>query len=205
MYGMRIEVDDTGRAIVRAMDEGVQALDALGQKAEETAGKVGLIKRQADGLKGVWDENGNLIPESADRSYAGGRGGSITGYTERGAYERAKSEGLDDETALKLAAEFANTNRLFEFNEAIDRAVLAQAKESAAMARAAESAAQTQAQHNQSTAYTQPGRAGEQVTTYRVQIGTGTGRTQTINTASRADAEALTALLQQLEADMSRA
>jgi len=45
----------------------------------------------------------------------------------------------------------------------------------------------------------------EQITTYRVQIGTGAGRTQTINTASRADAEALTELLRQLEADMSRA
>lgn len=45
----------------------------------------------------------------------------------------------------------------------------------------------------------------EQITTYRVQIGTGAGRTQTINTASKADADALTALLQQLEADMSRA
>lgn len=45
----------------------------------------------------------------------------------------------------------------------------------------------------------------EQITTYRVQIGTGAGRTQTINTASRADADALTELLRQLEADMSRA
>lgn len=204
MYGVRIEAGEMGAAVVSAAQAGASALAGMGQQAEAVAGKIGLIKREASGLSGVWDENGNLIPESADRSYAGGQGGRITSYTERGAYERAKSEGLDDETALMLAAEFANTNRLFEFNEAIDRAVLAQARESAAMARAAESAAQTQAQHNQSTACTQPGRASEQVTTYRVQIGTGAGRSQTINTASKADAEALTALLQQLEADMSR-
>jgi hypothetical protein len=44
----------------------------------------------------------------------------------------------------------------------------------------------------------------EQVTTYRVQVGVGSGRTRQINTASRQDADALVELLRQLESDMSR-
>jgi hypothetical protein len=44
----------------------------------------------------------------------------------------------------------------------------------------------------------------EQVTTYRVQVGTGAGRNTAINTASQQDADALVRLLQQLEADAMR-
>lgn len=182
MYGLRVEVDDTGRAIVRAMSEGVQALDALGQKAEETAGKVGLIKRQADGLKDVWDENGNLINKtSAPRT-----SGSVL--------VRAGWEDWPDHE-LRLAAGGNMGKHL------IEGAKGELARRSGAGSDAA------------SSNWLQGARAGgsetpqprEQITTYRVQVGISAGRTQTINTASQQDADALVDLLRQLESDMSRA
>jgi len=45
----------------------------------------------------------------------------------------------------------------------------------------------------------------EQVITHRVSVGIGAGRTTTVNTASREDADALVNLLKQLESDALRA
>lgn len=176
IHKVRIEADETGKAIVSAMGDGVQALDALGNKAEETAAKVGLIKRQADGLKGVWDENGNLIDkDSAPR-------------TSGGVLVRAGWEDWPQNELLRAAGGSMGKHLVEGANAELAR-------------------------RNGGGSSLQGGRVGgydapqprEQITTYRVQIGTGAGRSQTINTASKADAEALTALLRQLEADMSRA
>lgn len=181
-HGLRVEVDDTGRAIVRAMDEGVQALDALGQKAEETAGKVGLIKRQADGLKDVWDENGNLIDKTSAPRTSGG------------VQVRAGWEDWSD-NELRLAAGGNMGKHL------IEGAKGELARRSGA---GSDTASSNSLQGARAGGYDAP-QPREQVTTYRVQVGTGAGRTQTINTASQQDADALVDLLRQLESDMSRA
>lgn len=178
IYKVRIEADETGKAIVSAMGDGVQALDALGNKAEETAAKVGLIKRQADGLKGVWDENGNLIDkDSAPR-------------TSGGVLVRAGWEDWSWDELFRAAGGSMGTHLVEGARAEMSR------RESGG------SGNSLQGRRAGGDDAPQP---REQITTYRVQVGIGTGRTQTINTASKADADALTALLRQLESDMSRA
>ncbi len=197
MRGMSIESDAAGKAIVRAGDEGAASLNRLGEKADETSAKIGEIKRTADGLSGVWDENGNLIPDKTERTYGGGSGGSgggITSYTERGAYEKAKSEGLDDATALKLARQFADSNRLIEFQAAIDAAVLEAARRAAAEASKPKS---TDSTSTSAPSATTP--AQNTGVTYNVRVSIGDGSPTTIRTASQSDAEALSGLFQQLE------
>ena len=183
IYKVRIEADETGKAIVSAMGDGVQALDALGNKAEETAAKVGLIKRQADGLKGVWDENGNLIEKD------------LASRTSGGAKVFAGWEDWPD-SELRRAAGGSMGNHL------IAGATAELARRSGAVSDTASSNSLQGARAGSDEAP----KPREQVTTYRVQVGIGAGRAQTtINTASKADADALTALLRQLESDMSRA
>lgn len=181
MYGLRVEVDDTGRAIVRAMDEGVQALDALGQKAEETAGKVALIKRQADGLKDVWDENGNLIDKSSAPRTSGG------------VLVRAGWEGWSD-NELRLAAGGNMGKHLIEG---------AQGELARRSGAASDAASSNSLQGARAGGYEAP-QPREQIITHRVSVGIGAGRTQTINTASAQDADSLVALLRQLESDALR-
>lgn len=182
-HGLRIEADETGHAIVRAMDEGVQALDALGRKAEETAGKVGLIKREAAGLKDVWDENGNLIDkESAART---GERVQVRGGWEdwsENDLRRAVGGNMGKHLVEGAKAELSRRRGSSSGSDTVNSGSLQGAR---------------------AGSY-EPQQPREQITTYRVQIGTGAGRTQTINTASRADADALTSLLRQLESDMSR-
>ncbi|NUQ48527.1 MAG: hypothetical protein HUU27_01205 [Phycisphaerae bacterium] len=180
-HGLRVEVDDTGRAIVRAMDEGVQALHALGQKAEETAGKVGLIKRQAAGLKDVWDENGNLIDKTSAPRTSGG------------VQVRAGWEDWSD-NELRLAAGGNMGKHL------IEGAKGELARRSGAGSDAASS---NSLQGARAGGYEAP-QPREQITTYRVSVGIGAGRSTTINTASAQDANALVALLRQLESDALR-
>jgi len=183
IYKVRIEADETGKAIVSAMGDGVQALDALGNKAEETAAKVGLIKRQADGLKGVWDENGNLIEKDPASRTSGG------------AKVFAGWEDWPD-SELRRAAGGSMGNHL------IAGATAELARRSGAVSDTASSNSLQGARAGSDEAP----KPREQVTTYRVQVGIGAGRAQTtINAASKADADALTALLKQLESDALRA
>jgi hypothetical protein len=188
-----MEADEAGRVLVRSMTEGVEALDALSKKAEQAAEKVATIKRQASGLNGVWDADGNLIEAQTERTNRGS-GGGFAGYTERGAYERAKSEGLDDATALRLAKEFANTNRLGEFQAAIDAAVLAAARQ----------ASSSSSSNNGVAAAAQQSAPRESASpvVHRVDVHVGE-RSHSISTDA-AGAEALNQLFRQLESDMSR-
>lgn len=196
VYKVRIEADATGQAIVSAAQAGAAGLAQLGQQADEVAAKIAVIERRASGLKDVWDADGNLIDEPDERTHGGGRnGGGFTSYTKRGAYERAKSEGLDDATALRLAEEFGDTNRLSEFQAAIDAAVLAAARRAASTARA------SSGQHG--TALSQPAvRDNSGPVVHRVDVRLGE-RARSINTDA-AGAAAISELFRQLESDMSR-
>lgn len=135
MHGLTVEVDAAGKAVVRNFAE--RAADAF-----DTAAAA------ADGLKGNMsdlEERTERLAEGVERVAGGFRNAAnqvvdaqgnvitaFTGYTERGAYERAKSAGLDEATALKLAADYMDLQKSAEslqrFNEAIDAAVLAAAR-----------------------------------------------------------------------------
>lgn len=194
LYKVRMEADEAGRVLVRSMTEGVEALDALSKKAEQAAEKVATIKRQASGLNGVWDADGNLIEAQTERTNRGS-GGGFAGYSERGAYERAKSEGLDDATALRLAKEFANTNRLSEFQAAIDAAVLAAARQASSSSSSSNNGVAAAAQQSAPRESASP-------VVHRVDVHVGE-RSHSISTDA-AGAEALNQLFRQLESDMSR-
>ena len=175
MYGVRIEADATGAAIVSAMNAGAEATAALSKAADEAANKISEIKRAASGLKGVWDDEGSLIE----------------GSTSPGGRSAAGHSSWEDWTSAEL---FELQKRPYDdpvrrgYREWLERKQEDDARKK---------------NEGKDAASALPSR--EQVTTYRVQVGINAGRTQTINTASKADADALTALLRQLEADMSRA
>lgn len=206
MYGVRIEAGAMGAAVVSAAQAGSSSLAGMGQQAEAVADKIGLIKRAADGLSGVWDENGNLTGGS------GGKGGGNFKLMDSGEFAlmaRAESLGglaLRKEMEHELArigqrsspggVGLAGANP--RYAELVNNIIVKRLDE----IQLAQEQASGRFETNKPRVVDQQPR--EQVTTYRVQIGTGAGRTQTINTASRADADALTELLRQLEADMSR-
>ncbi len=180
-HGLRIEVDDTGRAIVRAMGEGVHALDALGKKAEETAAKVGLIKRQADGLTGVWDENGNLIDKESSSA-------SSSSVLVRSGWEDWPNDELSRAAAGRLGSHLVAG---------------AKAEQERRKGTRSTNDSSNSLQSTRAGGYDAPP-PREQITTHRVQISIGGDRSQSITTASRQDADALVDLFRKLEDDMSR-
>lgn len=205
MYGVRIEAGEMGAAVVSAAQAGASSLAGLAQQAEEVAETIGLIQRAASGLSGVWDENGNLA--------GGGKGGGGTyrlmDSGEYGLMARAESLGglalrKEMEAQLKSIAKsvspggvgLAGSNP--RYAELVNDLIVKRLDD----IQIQQERASGRYESNKPRIVDQQPR--EQITTYRVQIGTGAGRTQTINTASRADADALTELLRQLEADMSR-
>lgn len=192
-----IEADSAGRAVVQAMSDAKAATDALADSADQTAAKFGEIKREANFLH---DANGNLIDPSKQAASASDGGGIITGYTERGAYDFAKQQGLTEAQALKVAADYMDqrnaADSLSRLKESIDKLVLDNA-------RAAASAAQTaQDQESATSRRLQPNTT---TTVHRVEIKLPSGSTTAINTASAGDADALTSLFDRLQADMARA
>src|SRR5574338_70038 len=226
MRGVAIQTDSAGRTTVTAMTDAAEAIKLLGTDADATAAKVGnigkeaeqagekfaLIQRQAEFGR---DAEGNLLPDPADRTSGptggsgggGGGGQAISGYTERGAYEHAKQAGLSEAQALKLAGEYMDRWRLqpfglSKFEEAIDAAVLVNAKASAKKADRSEAPT---VPHESPAAPPPPSPAPAPAPQrYEVAITVG-GRRETINTASQADAGNLVELLQRLESDMQRA
>jgi len=201
IYKVRLEADETGQAIVRAMAAGESALEALGNKADEAAAKVANIQRQASGLKDVWDENGNLINGPQKQNYRNGGSAPVLGILNRaeqlGGLEYRKQ--LEDQAAQYFrrkgprVASFGIADYNDYWQRISDQLDAKQIQKERETGRPEATRPQVVDQQPR-----------EQVTTYRVQIGTGAGRTQTINTASRQDADALVALLRQLEADALR-
>lgn len=203
IYKVRIEADETGKAIVRAADDGRDALAGLNAEAQQVAESIGLIKRQADGLSGVWDENGNLIdgPGGDSRatriSIAGrelilNRAESLGGLALRKKYEEllAEQSKFDKLGSLSSSGWTPYIKRLNQIRDELDKLQIEQ-----------EQATGRYQTNRPQIAETRP---REQITAYRVEIGIGGGRKSSINTADKASADALVDLLRQLEADMSR-
>ncbi|KAI5912316.1 phage tail tape measure protein [Azoarcus sp. PA01] len=202
MYKLRIEADETGKAIVRGMDNGANALDHLRQKAEEVASKIGMIKREASGLKGVWDENGNLIDPpsgggSDGKSYSSpflalyARAEQIGGLTFRKEIEQLYLElGRSMERKTVSGADWVS-KVLGRMTEAVDAEQMRKERQGSSYGPAPQRAAVA------------PAAAPETVTRYEVSVNVGNTR-RTINTAGAADAQALVSMLQQLEQDMAR-
>lgn len=203
MHGLRIEADESGKTIVRAMNEARAATESNASAAISAAT---AYRTMADEAQSAADSFGRIGPNLADgpqrEDYSGSasspvlailnRAEQLGGLAMRKQFEdefqrRAKRQGM--RVASFGGADYAKYWQ--GVNDRLDAMQIAQERASGRY------------ESNKPRIVDQQPR--EQITTYRVQIGTGAGRTQTINTASKADADALTALLQQLEADMSRA
>lgn len=185
IYKVRVETDETGKAIVRAMAAGESALDALGNKAEEAAAKVGLIKREYQGLEGVWDADGNLIDKGSTRS-----NGTRSDNTGGGIQVRGSWSDWDD-NALHLAA----TGNM-------GKHLIAGAKEEQARRKRGGGSLQGAPAGGYEPAVAKP-TAPERQVVHRVDISLG-GQTRSIATDA-AGASTLTALLRELETDAQRA
>ena len=203
IYKVRIEADETGKAIVRAADDGRDALAGLNAEAQQVAESIGLIKRQADGLSGVWDENGNLVDGpngggSATRVSIGGREAilnraeSLGGLALRKQYEDllAEQSKFDKLGSLSSSGWTPYIKRLNQIRDELDKLQIEQE--------------QATGRYQTNRPQITETRPREQITAYRVEIGIGGGRKSSINTADKASADALVDLLRQLEADMSR-
>jgi len=203
IYKVRIEADATGKAIVRAADSGREAMAGLKAEAQQVADSIGLIKRQASGLSGVWDENGDLIdgPRGDSRatriSIAGretilNRAESLGGLALRKKYEEllAEQSKFDKLDSLSSSGWTPYIKRLNRISDELDKLQIEQ-----------ERATGRYETNRPQVTETRP---REQITAYRVEIGLGGGRKSSINTADKASADALVDLLRQLEADRSR-
>ena len=203
MRGLRIEVDASGKAVVKSMTDAATATD---QAAESATRAAGAYTQMAAAAKEAADSFGRIGPNLAQgpqrQSYEGSasspvlailnRAEQLGGLELRKQFEeqyssRARRQGM--RVASFGMADYAEYWQ--NVNDQLDQMQIEQERTSGRY------------QSNAPRIVDQQPR--EQITTYRVQVGINAGRTQTINTASKADADALTALLRQLEADMSRA
>lgn len=196
MQHVAIEADNAGKSVVRAMGEGKSATDQLGEAAEEAATKFGRIGQAAAEAAGSAGTAASAAASSSDRVAQGGSGSGFAGYTERGAYDFAKQNGLDDAQSLKLAADYMRVRNsiegVFKFYEAIDEAVLANARKNG-------TASSKETVPAANTAPAAP------AAVYRVEIKAPDGRVTRVDTASAGDAQAIVGVLQGLEEAMRRA
>lgn len=206
MYGVRIEAGQMGAAVVSAAQAGASAMAGMAQQAEVVADKIGIIKREASGLSGVWDENGNLT------GGGGGKGGGNMKLMDSGEFAlMARAEQLGGLALRKhFEEQLKRIQRTFgrggvglaginaKYNERV-RDLIGQLD---AIQIEKERVSGTYEANKPRIVDQQP---REQVTTYRVQVSTGIGRSTTINTASKQDAEAVIGLLRQIENDSMRA
>ncbi|NMG46741.1 tape measure protein [Azoarcus communis] len=198
MHGLTVEVDAAGRAVVRNFAErAANAFDTAATAAGELNNNMSELEeraeRLADGVERVAGGFRNAANQVVDA-----QGNVLTafgGYTERGAYERAKSAGIDEAEALRLAAEYLDyknaANSLQRFLEAIDKAVLATAR-----AKVTESAQRT------TPVETSTQRMQQVAQVHRVEITLG-GRGRAVTTDA-AGAAALSDILRELEAAAGR-
>lgn len=203
MRGLKIEVDASGKAVVRAMTEAATATDSAAQSATRAAGSYAQM---ATAAKEAADSIGRIGPNLAEgpqrQSYEGSatspvlsilnRAEQLGGLALRKDLEaRYAREGTSGQMSIASSG-IARYNNFWQgVSDELDQMQIAQEQ----------STGRNQA--NKPRIVEQQPR--EQVITHRVSVGIGAGRTQTINTASQQDADALVDLLRQLESDMSRA
>lgn len=202
-HGLSLEADESGKTIVRAMNEARTATDAVAGAATSAAGSYRTMAEEAQRAADSFGRIGPNLAEGPQRQdYRNGGSSPVLGLLNRaeqvGGLELRREIEKDQYRYFKRKgprvasfgfADYADYwNKV---NERIDAMQIEQERDSGRYAANAPRVVDQQPR--------------EQVTTYRVQVGTGAGRTQTINTASQQDADALVDLLRQLESDMSRA
>jgi tape measure domain-containing protein len=222
MYGLRIEADATGKAIVRAMGEAKGDTEALGRSAADAAEQYRILGGVIGGLPSPPPPPG--APPPGGGTPAGGGTGSVSWRNADGSLKDDNGGGAARRLDWGQEATLSRAERLggLELRKQIEREWAGLRNGQAvpykefmkAMSRTIGQLDKLQIQQERESkrfAANEPRTVGPvpqdppRTETFRVEIGTGAGRLTTINTASRADAEALTRLLQQLEADMSRA
>lgn len=203
MRGLRIEVDASGKAVVRAMTEAATATDKAAESATRAAGSY---MQMATAAKEAADSFGRIGPNLAQgpqrQSYEGSasspvlailnRAEQLGGLELRKQFEeqysnRARRQGM--RVASFGMADYAEYWQ--NVNDQLDQMQIEQERTSGRY------------QSNAPRIVEQKSR--EEVVTHRVSVGIGAGRTTTVNTASREDADALVNLLKQLESDALRA
>jgi TP901 family phage tail tape measure protein len=203
MRGLKIEVDASGKAVVRAMTEAATATDKAAESATRAAGSY---TQMAVAAKEAADSVGRIGPNLAQgpqrQSYEGSaaspvlailnRAEQLGGLELRKQFEeqysnRARRQGM--RVASFGMADYAEYWQ--NVNDQLDQMQIEQERTSGRY------------QSNAPRIVEQKSR--EEVVTHRVSVGIGAGRTTTVNTASREDADALVNLLKQLESDALRA
>lgn len=203
MRGLRIEVDASGKAVVRAMTEAATATDKAAESATRAAGSY---MQMATAAKEAADSFGRIGPNLAQgpqrQSYEGSAASPVLAILNRaeqlgGLELRKQFEEQYSNRARKQGMRVASfgmgdyAEYWQNVNDQLDQMQIEQERTSGRY------------QSNAPRIVEQQPR--EQVITHRVSVGIGAGRTTTINTASREDAAALVNLIKQLESDALRA
>lgn len=203
MRGLKIEVDASGKAVVKAMTEAATATDKAAESATRAAGSY---MQMATAAKEAADSFGRIGPNLAQgpqrQSYEGSasspvlailnRAEQLGGLDLRNQYlDRYEREGNSGQMSLASTGLARYAAFWQSVSDDLDRMQIEQERTSGRY------------QANAPRVVEQQPR--EQVITHRVSVGIGAGRTTTVNTASREDADALVNLLKQLESDALRA
>lgn len=206
LHGVQLGADEMGRAVVSAAVSGAAAMQSLGAEAEEVAERIGMIERAATGLSDAMDG------VSGAAAQASGRGGparlmdsgeyALLGRAERLGGLALRKEIEDQLRQIGRATSPAGIGLAGISERYIQRVQDTVVARLDALQIEQESASNRYQSNEPRVTSRQP---KEQVTTYRVEIGRGAGRSTAINAASQQDADALVELLRQLEADKSRA
>lgn len=203
MRGLRIEVDASGKAVVKSMTE---AAEATGKAASAADRAAGSYTSMAAAAKEAADSMGRIGPNLAEgpqrQSYEGSAtspvlsilnraeqlgGLELRKQFEEGYSNRARKQGM-------RVASFGMADYAAYWQGVNDQLDALQMQQEGASGRYQSNAPRIVEQQPR-----------EQVITHRVSVGIGAGRTTSINTASAQDASALVSLLKQLEADAMRA
>ncbi len=216
IHNITIEADATGQAIVRSMHEGKNATDLLADSAEDATAKYIVLGQTIENLpspppppppSGTPPQPGSPPPPGSPSG--GPKNYKLMDSGEYALLARAEQLGglaLRKEIEAELirfgkragmgGVKLAGIDPSYNTNVQSLAARLDQIqieKEAATGKYEADKPRITDSETRES------------VVTHRVSVGIGTGRTATVNTASKQDAEALINLLKQLESDARRA
>lgn len=197
MHKVRIAADEAGNAVVSSMGSAASATAQLGAQAEAAAAKYAVLGATIAGLPSPggtpppppgggrktykrMDNGQTALLDRAERLGGLALRKEIEAEWQQKGKSMSRMAGLDPRYSKMLQRTVDRLDKLQMEQERASKKPLANEP------RVTDSAPR------------------ETVTTFRVEIGTGAGRVAAINTASRADADALVGLLRQLEDDARR-
>lgn len=202
-HGLRIAVDESGRAIVQSMTEAAQATGGLGSAAEEAAAKFGLIADAADSAAAA-------AGAATSAAAGGGRGGGRSSSWQK--MDNGQTAILDRAERLgglqlrkQIEAEWDRWGKSRDAGVGLAGVPNAYWQMLQGTVSQLDALQMQQEQASGKFEANSPQARDTGTNVVRVEIGTGAGRTTSINTASRGDADALVDLLRRLEEDKARA